>query len=38
MFLFHIISAVFPDLNIFLCIHASAADAAAASPKGINTL
>ena len=29
---------VFPDPNIFLCIPASAADAAAVSPKGINTL
>ena len=27
-----------PDPNIFLCIPASAADAAAACPKGINTL
>ena len=29
---------VFPDPNIFLCNPASAADAAALSPKGINTL
>ena len=27
-----------PNPNIFLCIPASAADAAAVSPKGINTL
>ena len=27
-----------PDPNIFLCIPASAADAAAVNPKGINTL
>ena len=27
-----------PDLNIFLCIPASAADAAAVNPKGIKTL
>ena len=38
MSLFDIISVVFPDPNIFLCIPASAADAAAVSPKGINTL
>ena len=30
--------AVFPDPNTFLCIPASAAEAAAANPKGINTL
>ena len=29
---------VFPDPNIFLCIPASAAYAAAVNPKGINTL
>ena len=29
---------VFPDPNIFLCIPASAADAAAVIHKGINTL
>ena len=38
MSLFDIISVVFPDPNIFLCIPASAADAAAVNPKGINTL
>ena len=39
MSLFDIINVVvFPDANIFLCIPASAADAAAVSPKGINTL
>ena len=38
MSLFDMISVVFPDPNIFLCIPASAADAAAVSPKGINTL
>ena len=39
MSLFDIISVVFlPDSNIFLCIPASAADAVAVSPKGINTL
>ena len=32
------ISVVFPDPNIFLCIPASAADAAAVNPKVINTL
>ena len=32
------INVVFPDPNIFLCIPASAADAAAVSPNGINTL
>ena len=36
--LFDIINVVFPDPNIFLCIPASAADAAAVSPKGINTI
>ena len=35
--LFDIISVVFPDPKIFLCIPASAADAAAANPKGIKT-
>ena len=35
---FDIISVAFPDLNIFLCIPASAADAAAVHPKGIKTL
>ena len=39
MSLFNIISVVFPDPNTFLCIPASAADAAAAvNPKEINTL
>ena len=38
MSLFDLISAVFPDHNIFLCIRASAAAAAAVSRKGINTL
>ena len=39
MSLFDIISVVLlPDPNIFLCIPASAPDAAAVSPKGINTL
>ena len=33
MSLFDIISVVFPDSNIFLCIPASAAAAAAVSPK-----
>ena len=36
--LFDIISVVFPDPKIFLCIPASAADAAAVNPKGIKTL
>ena len=37
--LFVIISVVaFPDPNIFLCIPASAANAAAVNPKGIKTL
>ena len=35
---FEIINVVFPDPNIFLCIPASAADAAAVNPKGIKTL
>ena len=35
---FEIIKVVFPELNIFLCIPASAADAAAVSPKGIKIL
>ena len=36
---FDIISVViFPDPNIFLCIPASAIDAAAINPKGIKTL
>ena len=34
--LFDIISVVFPDPNILLCIPASAADAAAVSPRGFN--
>ena len=29
---------IFPDGKIFLCIPASAADAAAVNPKGIKTL
>ena len=33
-----IIKVVLPDPSIFLCIPASAADAAAVNPKGINTL
>ena len=37
MSLFDTINVVFPDPNIFLCIPASAADAAAVNPKGINT-
>ena len=36
--LFYIISVVFSDPKIFLCILASAADAAAVNPKGIKTL
>ena len=32
------ISVVFPDPNIFLCIPASAAAAASVSPEEINTL
>ena len=36
--LFDIVSVVFPDRNIFWCIPASAADAAAVNPKGIKTL
>ena len=36
---FDIINVILlPDPNIFLCIPASAADAAAVNPKGINTL
>ena len=39
MSLFDIISVVLlPDPNIFLCVPASAASAAAINPKGINTL
>ena len=38
MSLFDMISVVFPDPNICLRIPASAADAAAISPKGINAL
>ena len=38
MSLFNIINRVFPNPNIFLRIPASAADAAAGNPKGINTL
>ena len=39
MSLFDIISVVWPsEPNIFLCIPASAADAAAVNPNGINTL
>ena len=37
-FSLEIIKVVLPDPNIFLCIPASAADAAALNPKGINTL
>ena len=33
-----IIKVVLPDPNIFLCIPASTADAAAVNPEGINTL
>ena len=36
--LFDIISVVFPDPKIFLCIAASAADTAAVNPKAIKTL
>ena len=36
--LFDIISAIFPDPNIFLRVPASAADAAAVNTKGIKTL
>ena len=36
--LFDIISVVSPDPNIFWCIPASAADAAAVNPKGIKTV
>ena len=35
--LFDIISVAFPDPNIFLCIPASAADAAPVNSKGIKT-
>ena len=35
---FEIIKVVFPDRSVFLCIPASAADAVAVNPKGINTL
>ena len=35
---FDIISVVFSDPNIYLCVPASAADAAAVNPKGSNTL
>ena len=35
---FDIISVVVPDPKIFLCIPASAADAAAVNPNGIKTL
>ena len=34
---FNIIIVVFPDPSIFLCIPASAADAAAVNPKGVDT-
>ena len=36
--LFDIINVVFPDPNIFICIPASATDAAAVNPGGIKTL
>ena len=36
--LFEINKVVVPDPNIFLCIPASAADAAAVNPKGIKIL
>ena len=36
--LFDIISVVFPDPRIILCIPASAVDAAVVNPKGIKTL
>ena len=36
--LFDIISVVFPDPNVFLCIPASTADAAAVNPKGMKKL
>ena len=36
--LFDIISVVVPDPKIFLCIPASAAEAAAVNPNGIKTL
>ena len=35
---FDIISIVLPDPKIFLCVQASAADAAAVNPNGIKTL
>ena len=35
---FEVIKVVFPNPNIFLCIPASAADAAAVNRKGIKTL
>ena len=35
---FEIIKVVVPDPNIFFCIPAPAADAAAVNPKGIKTL
>ena len=38
IFSFEIIKVVVPDPNIFLCIPASAADAAAVNPKGIKAL
>ena len=37
IWLFDIINVVFPYPNIFLCIPASAPDAAGVNPKGINT-
>ena len=36
--LFDITSVVYSDRNIFLCISASAADAAAFNPKGLKTI
>ena len=36
--LFDIISVVFPDPKIFLCIPVSAGDAVAVNPKGIKTI
>ena len=38
IFSFEIIKVVIPDPNIFLCIPASAPDAAAVNSKGIKTL
>ena len=35
---FDIISVAIPDPKIFLCVPASAADAAATNPNGIKTL